>query len=428
MAYNRKRYFFYSKTMTKDILYQRSGKLSIQMKTNTFSGSIIVAIVILFLLNPLAGILTAALCACSYKNDNSIKLLMVLAMMYLCAMNTTKIPENDMYRYLAMFENVPYNGFYGTLISFNHSAAAVKDAAYGTLVYLLYYITLGNQYLFIFIVSFLGYWFMFMAIFKFGKESKLPNYMIVTQVLILSFFTQYFSMTFHLVRQVLAACIFIYALTFRNTSFARYILWCIVAIATHSSIVLIVAFSFVPMMKRRLKMVEIVYLALFAAFSVIIISSFAEFLLDTIELEGSMEYTLNRAANMEGAEDSTGAIKFVGFVLTIITIILFYIEWKRSDKMLYPLVVNLALVIALMTLGLSDSPLLQKRFFFYIYSLLPFIYLILVRRVKDFAKPLCFMTVAFLLYYFYATYDKVFEYVPVEEALLNPYPLLIKLI
>ena len=330
--------------MTKNVIYQRSG---LQMNTNTFSCSIIVATVILFLFNPLGGIIAAALCACSYKNDNSIKLLMVLAMLYLCAMNTTKVPENDMYRYLAMFENVPYTGYFGTLISFNHSAAAVKDAAYGTLVYILYYLTFGNQYLFIFIVSFLGYWFMFMAIFKFGKESKLPSYMIVTQVMILSFFTQYFSMTFHLVRQVFAACIFIYALTFRNTSFLKYALWCIVAIATHSSVVLIVAFSFVPMMKRRLKMVELVYLALFAAFSVVIISSFAEFLLDTVELDDSMEYTLNRAANMEGAEDSTGAIKFVGFVLTIVAIILFYIEWKRSGKMLYPIVINIVLVVAL---------------------------------------------------------------------------------
>ena len=410
--------------MTKNVIYQRTG---LQMKTNTFSDSI-AAIVILFLFNPLGGIIVAALCACFYKNDNCIKLLMILAMMYLSAMNTTKVPENDMYRYLAMFENVPYNGYYGTLISFNHSAAAVKDAAYGTLVYILYYLTFGNQYLFIFIVSFLGYWFMFMAIFKFGKESKLPNYMIVTQILILSFFTQYFSMTFHLVRQVLATSVFFYALTFRVSSVKKYLAWCFLSASIHSSIVLVIAFSLLPMMTRRLKSIEIGALALFAAFSVFIISSFAEFLLDTVEFEDSMEYTLNRAANMEGAEDSTKGLQLLGIILTLVSMALCLIERNMKKKMIFPIVVNMGLAMSFMTFGLSASPLLQYRFFFYMYSFLPFIYLIIVRKAKGFAKPLCFITVALLIFRFYITYDKVFEYVPVEEALLNPYPLLIKLI
>ena len=392
-----------------------------------FNDTTIFFIGVLFLLNPLGGIIAAALSACTYKNTNSIKLLMFLAMMYMCALNTTKVPENDMIRYLAMFENVPYNGFYGTLISFNHSAAAVKDAAYGTLVYLLYYMTFGNQQLFIFIVSFIGYWFMFMAIFKFGKEYKLPSYMIVTQILILSFFTQYFSMTFHLVRQVLAASIFFYALTFRNSSFKKYLFWCFLAIATHSSVALIVAFSLVPMMKRRLKSVEIGFLTLFAAFSVVILSTFAIFLLDTVEMEESLEYSVNRVANMEGAEDSTKGLQLIGFVLTIITMILCIIEREMGKKMIYPIIINMALVISFMTFGLSNSPLLQYRFFFYIYSFLPFIYLIVVRRFVGFSKLICFITVVFLIVRFYMSLNNVFEYVSVEEALTNPYPLLIKL-
>ena len=411
--------------MTRGALYQKSGNL---MKTQPFSSNIIIAIAILFLFNPLGGIIVAALCACSYKNDNSIKLLMVLAMMYLCAMNTTKVEENDMIRYIAHFEDVPYNGYLGTLVAFNHSAAGgVKDAAYGTLVYVLYYLTYGNQYLFIFIVSFLGYWLMFMAIYKFGKEYKLPNYIIVTQVLILSFFTQYFSMTFHLVRQVLAACFFFYALTFKETSFKKYILWCILAIATHSSVAFIVAFSFVPMMKRRLKLKEVGALALFAAFSVVLLSSFAIFVLDTVELEESLEYSLDRVANMEGAEDSTKGLQLVGFVLTAISIVLCLYEREMGKKMIYPIIINLTLLISFMTFGLSNSPLLQYRFFFYIYSFLPFVYITFVRRCKGMAKPICFVTVLFLVIRFYLTYDKVFEYAPIDEVLTNPYPLLIKL-
>ena len=387
-----------------------------------------VAFVALFLINPLGGIIAASLYACQSKNSNSIKLLMVLCMMYLCALNTTKVPENDMVRYLMMFDYVPINGFLGTLVSFNHSAAGgVKDAAYGILVYVLYYLTFGNQYLFIFIVSFLGYWLMFMAIYKFGKEYKLPNYLIVTQVLILSFFTQYFSMTFHLIRQVLAACIFFYALTFKGTSFKKYLLLCILAIATHSSVAFIVIFSFVPMMNRRLKYTEIGALAMFAAFSVVILSSFAIFVLDAVELEGSLQYSVDRVAKMEGAQDSTKGLQLVGFILTIISILLCLLERDMGKKMIYPILINLALMMSFMTFGLSKSPLLQYRFFFYMYSFLPFIYITIARRYINFAKPICLVTVVFLIVRFYLTYNKVFEYAPVEQVLLNPYPILVNL-
>lgn len=387
----------------------------------------IVAFVVLFLINPLGGIIATSFYACLKKNSNGIKLLMILCMMYLCALNTTKVEENDMIRYIAHFEDVPYNGYLGTLVAFNHSAAGgVKDAAYGTLVFLSYYLTAGNQSLFIFIVTFLGYWLMFMTIYKFGKEYKLPNYMIVTQVLVLSFFTQYFSMTFHLIRQVLGACIFFYALTFKETSFKKYLLLCILAIATHSSVAFIVAFSFVPMMKRRLKLKEIGALAIFAAFSVIILSSFAIFVLDTVELEGSLEYSLGRVAQMEGAEDSTKGLQIIGVILTLISLVLCMLEREMGKKMLYPIIINLALLMSFMIFGLTTSPLLQYRFFFYMYSFLPFIYITLVRRYKGMAKPICFVTIVFLIVRFYLTYDKVFEYAPIDEAILNPYPLLIK--
>ena len=396
------------------------------MKKSSVKGDMLM-MVIIFLINPLLGIIVTALYAWGKNKTDYLKALMVLLMLYLCALNTTKVPVSDMIKYLSMYENVPRAGYFGTLISFNHSAAAVKDIAYGTLVYMLYYLTFGNKYLFIFIVSFLGYWFMFMSIYKFGKENKLPDYMIVTQVLILSFFTQYFSMTFHLVRQVLAAAIFFYALTFRNTSFKKYLIWCIIAIATHSSVALLVAFSFVPMMKRKLKMMEIVSLVLFAAFSVVIMSSFARFLLNTVSMDQSLGYSINRVATMEGSEDRTGKLQMVGFVLTAVTILLFFVEWKKRNDMLYPIVVNMAFIISLMTLGMSSSPFLQKRFFFYIYSFLPFVYLILVRRFKGSAKTICFITIVILIFRFYLSLNNVFKYVPVGDALIYPYPLLIKL-
>ncbi len=381
---------------------------------------------VLFLINPLISILLTAYFAYTYKSEKFIKVLMIFSMLYLCALNTTKVPENDMMRYLESYQRVPRFSLEGFLMR----SGLMKEVAYQTLVYILYYVTIGNQYLFIFVVSFLGYWFMFMSIFKFGKEYNLPIYIIVTEVLFLSFFLQYFSLTFHLIRQVLATSVFIYALTFRNTSFWRYLLFCFFAILFHSAVGILVFLSIIPIMKRRLKMKEIGLFIVFAAFCIIILTTFASYALFILESEESnqMTYALSRVAGMEGAHDSTTfGLGRLSISLSIIMIILCMIERNKKKAMYYPVVVNVCLVMSFMILGLSASPLVQLRFFFFVYSFLPLLFPIFLREKINISKAICFVTIVVLIVLFYARLNHVFEYVSEEEALLLPYPSLIKL-
>lgn len=383
----------------------------------------IIFIFLLFLINPICGILLATLFACRDRDEGFVKALIFLNILYVCALNTTKVPENDMIRYLLHYEYVPINGYKETLMW----TGRLRDVLYSSLVYLLYYVTFGNQYLFIFLITFAEYWFMSMAIFKFGKEYHLPKYLIITELLILFFFTQYFGLTFHLVRQVLATCIFFYALTFRSISFRKFLLWSIVSLGIHSSIGVLVVMSILPMMKRRLRLIEIGYLVLFAAFFVVIASTFAAFLLDNFEVEGSIEYTLSRAAGMEGAADNTAGMQLTGLVFSVITLILCLIEWGEKSDMKYPIVINLALATALMVIGLTSSPLIQYRFYFFLYSFFPLLIPLFLRKKIELSKMFCFAMVAFLMVLFYVRLNHVFQFAPVEQALFSPYPFLIKL-
>lgn len=391
------------------------------MKNVNTGEAFLVALV--FIINPLLGIFLASLIAIGNKSIDGVKPLMVFAILYLCALNTTKVPESDMVRYLQQYELVPSVGYWETVMW----AGTVKDILYSTLVYLLYYATFGNHYFFIIVITFIEYWFIFMAIYKFGKEYNLPKYIIVVEVLILSFFVQFFSLTLHLIRQMLATCIFFYALTFRNTSIKKFWLFSIVAMGFHSSVGVLVLLSVIPATKRRLKSFEIGYLILFALFFVVILSFFAHFILGSFDVGGSVEYTLSRAANMEGAQDNTAGMSRIGLVFSIATIILCMIERGEKKEMKYPVIVNIAFVMAFIVVGLSASPLIQYRFFFFLYSFFPLLLPLFMRKNEIVSKTICIMAVALMMVWFYARLNHVFEYAPVEEALLYPYPMLIQL-
>ena len=122
---------------------------------------------ILFLFFPILGIITASLFAIKIESKQLSLYLIVLLVMYLSALNTTKIPESDMVNYIDMFCSVPKNGYYRTLTYLSESGTT-KDAGYASLVYLMYYILSGNQYLFIFLVSIFTFLFFLLSIYKFS--------------------------------------------------------------------------------------------------------------------------------------------------------------------------------------------------------------------------------------------------------------------
>lgn len=381
-----------------------------------------------FLINPLIGIILASFNACVSRKRLDVGGLMVFVMLYLGALNTTKVPYSDMISYLEMYNEVPKNGFIGTL-AFQSANGDLKDITYGSLTFLLYYITFGNQYLFIFIITLLGYWFMFASLFKFSKEYKFSNYIVVSQVLVLAFFTQYFSMTFHLVRQILATSIFFYALTFRKGSFKKFIFWSMVAVSTHSAVAILILFSFIPFMKRRLRIWELSLLIIFCASSMLLLSSFAASFLQYLSLQGEVATNLDRVANMEGMTDTTeglGQTFIIG--LSMFFMFLGLVEMWKKDKMAYPIVINLGLFLSFLIPSLAASPLIQYRFAFFFYSFLPFFLPIFTREKVAVSKVLCLTMVAFLMIGFYISLNNnVFQYAPTGKALFYPFFLLIKL-
>lgn len=380
----------------------------------------------LFLLFPILGIMAATFFAIKTDNKQLILFLITLLVLYLSALNTTKVPRSDMVNYLDMFNSVPRNGYANTLLYTAHGREA-KDLGYSSLVYVLYYLLSGNQYLFIFIISSITFFFYFIAVYKIGVDNDLPAYLIVSELLVIAFFTQYFSLTFHLVRQELATSLFFYALTFRSSSIKKYIIWCMIASTMHSAIVAIMLFSLVPFINQEMTMKMAGVLIVIALSFVFIVSNIGIFLLDNYEIGGSVGYNVSRMAEAEGAQDRI-KMSWILSGYSILLLLLSSIEMiMNKGDVVYPLIINLCFIWSVLVLGMSISPLLQYRFYFMEFNFLPFVTFLLFRRNQQLLKGVCFCMVIFFMVRFYAILNHVFYYVPIEEALCKPFFLLLKL-
>ncbi len=381
----------------------------------------------LFFLLPILGIIAAMFFAIKTDNKQLILFLIVLLVLYLSALNTTKVPKSDMVNYLEMFNSVPNNGFTNTLYYGTRGRGGAKDLGYTLLVYVLYHITFGNQYMFIFIVSAITFSFYFFSVYKFGVDNNLPVYLIVSELLVIAFFTQYFSLTFHLIRQELATSLFFYALTFRVSSIKKFIVWSVVASTMHSGIIVMIFFSFLPFMGQELSIKRIIVLICLALGFATLASKMGTFMLDNYELEGTAEYNVTRMAEMVGAQDrvqSTGLL----YVFSAALLLFSSIEMIRNrGNVVYPLIVNLCFIWSVLVLGMSVSPLLQYRFYFMEFNFLPFVTFLLFRRNPKILKAVCFCVVIFFVVRFYAILNHVFYYVPIEEALCDPFFMLINI-
>ena len=395
-------------------------------KQNEQLSATLIGALLVFMLNPLIGILLTAIQAISKNRLDLIKVLIVLLILYLSALNTTKTPDSDMWEYINMFLQVPKAGFMKTLGYLSNSDSP-KDVVYSGSVYLLYYLLLGNEYLFIFLVSSLSYAFIFAAIYKFGKRYKLPIFLIVAQVMTLAFFTQYFSLSFHLTRQELATSLFFYALTFKEYSLKKFLIWSAIAAMVHSTILVIIMLSLIPFMGRHLNKKEILILVAFAASFIALFSALGDFILSRVALSGEALANASRMAEMEGARDVTEGNDFITNAISIMIALITIYDITRKKKMIYPIVVNLGFVWSLLIISLAPSPILQYRFFFIEYSFLPFLLFLPFKANKTFLRLSTTVVVVFLIVYFYATLNKVFHYVPEIEAILDPFPILIKL-
>lgn len=295
------------------------------------------------------------------------------------------------------------------------------------MVYFLYYATFGHASIFVAILSFLIYFFLLISFFEYGRRNSLQMYVLVSGVLTISFFTQYFSLTAHLIRQLLATSIMMYAIVWRDISLKRYILWCVVAFNIHNSMALLILLSAVPFFVRWLTKKQLILfcgISFGATLSFMIVASF---ILERLTGQGDIVSTLSRASSAVGQSDGNEANMLAIMIVTIPMLLMSIYAIIKKRILECPIYFNICLAISIFVLNLSFAPLIQYRIFYVLYSFIPFVLFPPLRHDSELTKRICFIIPLFFIFLFYFFLERgAFTYCTTLEALLLPYPSLLQ--
>ena len=421
------------------------------LRNNSGYGGII-ATLIIFLINPTLGLIFSLMFAIGSGDDynynhRNLLAFIIFTAAWISLINITKSINGDQGVYTRIFLKVPEAGFHGTI--FNAWGGSGKEPLFSCITWSLYWLTNGSVRLYYFILSFTIYILHYLATYKLFKKIDASKGALICGVLVLTFFTQYFVMTLHIIRQMLAAAVAIYAIAYRATE-GKYNWWLLIAAPLiHTSAFFLVILSLIPWLYSWMNIKKIaIVLAFFIP--VIIFSTTIGSMLGESDIS-AISYAGQRLGE-EGATDG-GGIK-LSIMLTVfipLGLSTLCVIWRNRVKkqaveddtegyVVYDLeddidehysgikdgnailpIAYLAILTMIFVLSFSKTPIIQYRFFYYSYSFIPLLLPLLFKDRTKLAKIYQFGISLFFVVRFFLTHnDSGFTYAPVLNLLAQP--------
>lgn len=387
---------------------------------------IFLALGIIFLLFPLGGILitTATIIILKIKNKKSFMFLFLLLAIYMGAINATKIPVSDQLNYMNAYFSVPKQSLWQSLTNIYGSKYAedftTKEMGYGFLNIIGYYISFGYYPLFILQFTTLLYMMFFVSIYKFFNFIKLHNkgVHIISAIFILCFFTQFFNLTIHLQRQMIATAVVFYAIIDSIIKQKVNYLFLVISITLHTSTALFLPIFLLIYIYRKIRIKNWQVLSILLVLAVLtrFLPILSSILLSSM---GENNYALNRltsaGSSTEGRVSFLFTIIFSAPMIIISLYNLFKEKFSKNEHILY-----LSYLYIFLFISITPDNTMQYRYFMMSYGFMPFILPLLIRKSGILSYLYLSIISTFFLFRFYLTFEDItYQYAPVEDIITN---------
>lgn len=371
----------------------------------------------LFLLNPFISIVAFSINNFRKEIKLNNNLLFVFIAIFLGSINTTKEISSDLGYYYNIYVNVPNYNFIEYV--FEYASESAREPLFSIINYISYYLFFGSWKLFILFLSAFIYYLNFLSLNELLSNRR--NYVIVSAVICLAFFTQYFSLTSQIIRQVLASSILFYVIAknIRNGRINYMLL--ISSIFIHSSVLLFVPLIFVKNLYKPIKFNSFLTTSLLLILFPLVLVLLTPFFSELFSFSSSISYVFDyedKFTGSDGVSLNPNAIYFIAIPL-ITSILLNYFDEKSKDLMF---IFNVFILLLIFVLTTSfTSPLVSYRYFFYTYNFIPFIFPVVFYNNNYF----CFITNVgislFMIYRFISTFESIiWDYANIYEILFYP--------
>jgi hypothetical protein len=387
------------------------------MGKNNYKIEAICATACIFILNPLMGTFAAGIIALYQKSDISLFYFIFLISIFLGLINTTKVLESDILGYSEAFMMAKTTDLFPYLKEFG------KEPVYYSFMYFFSKILHAEFKFFIFFQTLISYIFYLNAVKKFQQKINGKRSAILFAISIATLFFELFSLSAHLLRQFLAASIFLYYLIDKLFYSKNKWGYLILSIFIHSSVLLFVPLLFFPFLKKRLNIWKLILTILFFGLMFHFIPVLSLFIVNKAGI-GFATYVFSRTASSSFDDNST----IISAVLIIINLILIlygiyknYIFKTDSDSEIY--FNHIIMFLAFFVLISLNQPLLALRFNFYSYFIFPMAVSAIISKInlKSFFPVIANLIIIIMLYRFgYKLENGAFTFLPLLNIIINP--------
>ncbi|MDH6342252.1 hypothetical protein M2480_001570 [Parabacteroides sp. PFB2-12] len=391
----------------------------------------ILLFLLLFLLNPLVGIVSYAM-YCWKKETKSADLLILGLFMssYLGLLNTTKEMAGDIAAYQDYFFSVPnFKNILTFLLSFG------KEPLYYGYTYVSYYIFGGSWKLFVFSITVINYMLLSYGIVTTAKVIKADARNTITTLFFMFLFFQEFASSGHMIRQCLAQSIVIvfFVLWFIKGKKSWWI--ALAALATHTSSLPVLAVGLIPIIKKRLSLKQ----ALWLVGCIILFAGLFYYLSPMLQNIPYFGYAVGRFNNLNLGADGwqeqiglTGAMKVLLGVNVFLIGYIYKVIYKAKEDVdstvqhIIPYVnIYAILTVFVIVCNMIGAYYLLMRYFFYLYALQNVLLLLTLHYSKARLKYIFQVQGVVLLFVYFGYYlsNGFFSYLPISDAILYPAPI-----
>jgi hypothetical protein len=352
--------------------------------------------------------------------------LIVMLSFFLGLINSTKVPQSDLQVYYSSFLSIGSVKFKDYVFNSSHSIDTYYEGIepmYYLISYFIYHIFGNNFSNFILILSVVGYLFLFGSIYNYFNYIGANTLSIITAICILAFFNQYFYITAHLVRQVLAFSIIMYCIIEKAVYNRNRYLLIVCSVLIHSSTLFFIPLICLSIFKKNLSFKTILILLIFIISSLMFAEKILKILFNVTSFSSTLNYSFARLISGTFDDGLTLNKLYLYIVCLPLLIIVFsQILINKQTKTGTIFLFNVFIWLCLLVFFTNGAPLIQYRFFFMIYCFMPLILPHLFLKNSYLSKIGNLALIILFVGRFFVTYsDAPWQYAPMDKLLTNNY-------
>lgn len=400
----------------------------LKVSSNNLTSYILVGLS--FLINPFITVILIGLYIVTGANNKRelLGLWIILISAWISLVNLTKIPAGDQPLYQEWYCGVNYIPSITTIFKYA-GPHTFKEPVYGIIQYFAHLIFWGNVKPFWFLISFLGYVYILQSVKIILLKSGQGWQAVIFGVICCVFFNQYFYTTLHLIRQVLAFSLVLYSLALRIEDGRIHWIPLVCGPLIHTTAALFSILILIPFIYHRMKLRQLLIFSIPLLIVTVGSVAFGSFMVSLLGADSGAGYAFEKlsTAVSDGLDSNPMVVAIMLIPLSFIALLnlvrLYRGGYMTYNSPLYP-VLYLFIFLSIFILSMSARPVIQYRFVFVTYQMMPLIVPLLFRPKNPYRIVYFLVAGLFFFIRFFQTlpYSKFHYIVTAPEILIWPTP------